>query len=113
MKPAVPHPDQLALDLNAKQEIERIIEVRVSERAEADAFRWRLRLVMIETLMMGGLVAAAGLVLHQPLLMVVRSAVVVAGACFASGFMLIGLSGASGWCLSRVSRLWKTRGNRG
>ena len=99
-----PHPDQLQLHLAREVEMERIIEARVAVRAEADAFRWRIRLILIETLMMGVLVAVAGFSLHQPTAQVIRSALIVAGACFASGGVLILLSGAAGWIVSRVRR---------
>lgn len=100
------HPDQLQLHLAREDELERMIEARVAIRAEADAFRWRLRLILIETLMMGALVAVAGFSMHQPTAMVLRSAAIVAGACFASGGLLIMLSGATGWVVSRV-RHWR------
>lgn len=101
-----PHPDQLQLHLAREDELERIIEARVARRAEADAFHWRLRLIVIETVMMGMLVAFAGFSMHQPTGMVLRSAAIVAGACFASGGLLILLSGAAGWIVSRVRR-WR------
>lgn len=101
-----PHPDQLQLHLAREDEMERIIEARVAVRAEAEAFRWRIRLILIETLMMGLLVAIAGFSLHQPTAQVIRSAVIVAGACFASGGVLILASGAAGWTVSRIRR-WR------
>jgi hypothetical protein len=101
-----PHPDQLQLHLAREDEMERIIEARVAVRAEADAFRWRIRLILIETLMMGVLVAVAGFSLRQPTGQVIRSAIIVAGACFASGGVLILASGAAGWVVSRIRR-WR------
>ena len=97
-----PHPDQLQLHLAREHELERIIEARVARRAEADAFHWRLRLILLETCMMGILVAVAGFTMHQPTAMVLRSAAIVGGACFASGGLLILLSGAAGWLVSRL-----------
>jgi hypothetical protein len=102
-----PHPDQLPLRLDNADEVERIIEARAAARAEAEAFRWRIRLILIETLMMGLLVAVAGFSLHQPTGQVIRSAVIVAGACFASGGVLILASGAAGWIVSRIRRWWR------
>jgi len=99
-----PHPDQLQLHLAREDEMERIIEARVAVRAERQAFHWRIRLILIETLMMGVLVAVAGFSLHQPTGQVIRSAIIVAGACFASGGVLILLSGAAGWIVSRIRR---------
>ncbi|MDF0544977.1 hypothetical protein PX699_21745 [Sphingobium sp. H39-3-25] len=108
MPKSEPHPDQLAIDWEQDPAIEAIIEARVAKRAEAAAFQWRLRLVAIETCMMGGLVIAAGLALDQPPLQTVRTGLIVAAACFASGMLLIGLSGACGMLLSCLSQ-WRAR----
>jgi hypothetical protein len=108
MSKSQPHLDQLAIDWENDPAIEAIIEARVAKRAEAAAFQWRLRLVAIETCMMGGLVIAAGLALDQPPLQTVRTGLIVAAACFASGMLLIGLSGACGMLLSRLSQ-WRAR----
>jgi len=101
-----PHPDQLPLDLTADIELERMIDARVAERCEAESIRWRFRLVTLETLMMGGLVAAAGLALGQPGLMVARAAILVAASCFATGLILLGLSAWSARLLTRFKR-WR------
>ncbi len=103
-----PNPDQMAFDLSKDAQLERIIEARVAVRAEAAAIRWRFRLVTIESAMMASLVLAAGLALNQPHGMVLRSALIVGAACFASGIMLIGLSGVTGMLLSAFRR-WRTR----
>ncbi|HEX7783954.1 MAG TPA: hypothetical protein VF509_14195 [Sphingobium sp.] len=100
------HPDQLALDWENDPAIEAMIEARVASRAEAAAFQWRLRLVAIETCMMGSLVIAAGLALDQPPLQTVRTGIIVASACFASGMLLIGLSGACGVLITRLKQWW-------
>jgi len=100
------HPDQLNLDLSKDAAIERMIEARVAVRAESDAIRWRFRLILIETVMIASLVAIAGFVLDQPTLMVARSALLVGAACFASGVILIGLSGVTGHLLS-LYRRWR------
>ncbi len=105
---ALPHPDQLALDWENDPAIEALIEARVAKRAEAAAFQWRLRLVGIETCTMGSLVIAAGLALDQPPLQTLRTGLIVAAACFASGMLLIGLSGACGMLLTRLSR-WRRK----
>lgn len=82
--------------------IEAAIEERASARAEAAAFRWRVRLVSIETFMMGSLVTVAGIALHQPVLPAFRAGLIVAAGCFASGMLLIGLSGAFDKLVSRL-----------
>jgi hypothetical protein len=101
-----PELDRIVLTDALEHEVERRVAERVAHRAEAQAFLWRFRLIAIETLMMGTLVAAAGLVLHQPALEVIRSAALVAGACFASGMMLIGLSAGTGHLVGRIRRWW-------
>jgi hypothetical protein len=101
-------PDPLAFDWRDDPEISAMIEERVAERAEIAALKWRLRLITIETFMMAGLVIVAGLALGQPTLLVIRSGLIVAGACFASGMLLIGLSGACGVLMSRIRR-WRGR----
>ena len=54
--------DQLPLGFikNADADLERMIEARVAARAEADALRWRFRLVIIESVMIASLVLTAG-----------------------------------------------------
>ncbi len=73
-----PHPDQLLLDWEQDPAVQAAIEARVAQRAEAAAFRWRLRLVAIETSMMGALVTIAGLALRQPVLPALRAGIIVA-----------------------------------
>ncbi len=97
-------PDQLPLDLIAEDELERVIEARVAARCEAESIAWKFRLVTIETVMMGALVAAAGIALNQPGMMVARAALLVAASCFASGLLLLGLSAWSARLLTRFKR---------
>lgn len=103
-----PNPDQLPLGFGKDAEIERIIEARVSIRAEAEAIRWRFRLVLIETVMMSGLVLAAGFALGQPTPIVLRGAAIVGIACLVTGLMLILLSGVTGLLLSKYRR-WRRK----
>lgn len=100
--------EQLKLDWDKDPAIEAMIEARVAERAEAAAFLWRLRLVAIETCTLGGLVIAAGVTLGQPATQVIRAGVLIAAACFVSGMLLIGLSGACGMVVSQV-RQWRQK----
>lgn len=102
------HPDQFALDLSKDAVLERMIEARVAIRCENDAIRWRFRLILIETFMIASLVLVAGLALNQPTGLVVRGSLIVGAACFASGVMLIGLSGLTGHLLSAYRR-WRQR----
>jgi len=104
----VAHPEQLALDWENDPAIEAMIEARVARRAEAAALHWRVRLVAIETCMMGSLVIAAGIALDQPPLQTIRAGILVATACCASGMLLIGLSGACGMLCSRFKQ-WRAR----
>lgn len=98
-----PHPDQLALELSPDDDLEAIIAARVAARAEADALRWRFRLIVIESVMMTTLVIAAGIALNQPTGMVVRGALVIGVSCFLTGLLLIGLTGAT----SRLMARWR------
>lgn len=102
-----PHPDQLALGFSSEEEeeLEEIIEARVAARAEAEALRWRFRLIVIESLMLSSLVLAAGITLEQPIWLVLRGTVYVGGGCFLTGLMLIGLTGATG----RLLAWWRRR----
>ena len=101
-----PHPDQPPLSLVADEELERVIEARVAARCEAESFVWKFRLVALETVMMGALVAAAGIALEKPGAMVARAALLVAASCFASGLLLLGFSVWSARLLTRFKR-WR------
>src|SRR3546814_13123452 len=83
MERFTPHPDQLPLNWSDYEASELFVERRLAERFEAEAFQWRFRLVMIETVMMGLLVLVAGLVLKQPTMMVLRASLLVAASCLA------------------------------
>jgi hypothetical protein len=96
------------LDRLGREEFERLVDERIAQRAPRDALLWRFRLITIETIMMSGLILAAGLVLGKPMLAVMRAALCVGAACFASGIVLIGLSGLGSHCLRRL-RSWITR----
>ncbi|MDF0491155.1 hypothetical protein PX554_23815 [Sphingomonas sp. H39-1-10] len=100
------HPDQLMLDWESDPAIQARIEALVAARAEAQSFRWRFQLMVIESVMMGSLVIAAGTALNQPTGMVIRSGFLVAAACFASGMLLIGLTAATALGLRRFRRWW-------
>lgn len=101
------HPDQLPLDLRAA-EIEREIEARVASRLEAESIAWRFRLIVIETLMMSMLIAAAGLAVGQPAGIVIRATLLIALTCFGTGMVLLGLSAAAAKLLTRFRR-WRSR----
>lgn len=106
--PQPPHarPSSPQLDLDLDPTIEALIEARAASLAQHQALFWRFRLVTIETLMMGALILCAGLALHQPATMVLRAAVMVSAGCFASGMLLIGLSGAFDRGLDHFAR-WR------
>jgi len=99
-------PDQLPLRLveNGDDDLERIVEARVAKRAEADALRWRFRLVIIESVMITSLVLVAGLALDQPTGIVLRGAALVGAGCFITGLILIGLTGLASRLLARWRR---------
>ncbi|WP_298673222.1 hypothetical protein [uncultured Sphingomonas sp.] len=89
-------PLQLSNDTNL--DLARAFEARVAQRAEAEAMRWRFRLVLIETAMISLLVLASGFALGQPAGLVLRGAAMVGAGCFLTGLMLIGLT----WATSRL-----------
>lgn len=99
-----PHPGQLALEFSPGDDLEAYIEARVAARAEADALRWRFRLVVIESVMLASLVLVAGVVLDQPMGLVLRGAGIVGAGCFVTGLILIGLTGAAGRLIARFRR---------
>lgn len=103
---AVRQPDQLTLDWENDPAVQVRIEELAAERAEQQSFQWRLRLMLIESVMMGSLVIAAGTALRQPTAMVLRSGLLVAGACLASGMMLIGLSALCAVGLAKLRKRW-------
>lgn len=105
------HVDQsgpLESDWIENPHIEAMIEQRVAERAQNQAFQWRLRLMIIETFIMGTFVIAGGLVLGRPVLEVLRAGTIVAAACFAGGLLLIGVSAACSIAASRFRR-WRSK----
>lgn len=104
MLKAKSHPNQLALELAPDDDLEALIEARVMARAEADALRWRFRLVIIESVLMTVLVLAAGFALAQPAGMVVRGALIIGTSCLVTGLLLIGLTGAASRLIARVRR---------
>jgi hypothetical protein len=98
-------PDQLRLELDAMLPADRaLFEAAVAAESERQAFYWRFRLVAIETVMMAGLVLIAGLLIDQPTAIVVRAAITVGSACFASGLLLIWLSGITSGLMTRLRR---------
>lgn len=99
---APPHPDQLPLRFESRDELERLIEARVAIRCEADSYRWRFRLVVIETILFSALVAAAGFTLGQPAAMVLRATALIGVSCFVTGLLLLGLSAFSARLWSRL-----------
>ncbi|MEW6626664.1 MULTISPECIES: hypothetical protein [Sphingobium] len=105
-QPAHARPSSPQLDLELDPTIEALIEARAASLAQHQALFWRFRLVTIETLMMGALILCAGLALHQPAAMVLRAAIMVSAGCFASGMLLIGLTGAFDRGLDHFTR-WR------
>ena len=97
-----PHPDQLPLQFDSQEALEQIIEARVAARCEAESFRWRFRLVLIETVLFSALVAGAGFTLGQPTAMVLRATALIGVSCFLTGAMLVGLSAFSARLWSRL-----------
>jgi hypothetical protein len=98
-------PEQLRLDLDTMLPADRaLFEAAVAAESERRAFYWRFRLVAIETVMMAGLVLVAGLLIDRPTAIVVRAAITVGIACFASGLLLIWLSSVFSGLMARLRR---------
>ena len=78
---------------------EQRMEARAAELAESQALYWRIRLVGIETALLGALVVITGLMIGQPGGQVLRAGVLVSAGCLASGMSLIALTDAAshGW----------------
>ncbi|MFC3443892.1 hypothetical protein ACFOKF_22335 [Sphingobium rhizovicinum] len=103
--------NQFVLPLEQREAIEREIESRVAKRMKDKAFLWRFRLITIETMMMAGLIAVAGILLGKGPFEIFRAAVLVAAGCFGSGMILIGLSAGAthGWtALTKRFRRWRS-----
>lgn len=98
-------PDRLRLELDTMFPADRaLFEAAVAAESKRRAFYWRFRLVAIETVMMAGLVLVAGLLIDQPAAIVVRAAITVGIACFASGLLLIWLSSVTSELMTRLRR---------
>ncbi|WP_447725627.1 hypothetical protein [Sphingomonas koreensis] len=97
-------PAQLPLQFDSQDELEQLIEARVAELCEAESYRWRFRLVLIETALFSALVAGAGFTLGQPTTTVLRATVLIGASCFVTGAMLVGLSAFSSRLWSRLQR---------
>jgi formate/nitrite transporter FocA (FNT family) len=91
--------------------LDRLVEERAAALAQSQAFRWRFRLISVESVMMAALIIAAGITLNQPIPMVLRGALLVGAGCFGSGLILIGLTGAAGRLLTKIKacKPWRTR----
>lgn len=100
MKCHSPHPEQLPValgDTPAKEPMtsEQMIKAHYAIEAERDAIRWRLRLVVIESIMMTALLLGAGIAMHHGPGTALRNAVLVGLACLLTGVLLILLSAAT------------------
>lgn len=102
------HPDQLPLRFESHAALDQLIERRASERLEADAFHWRLRIIMIEAvllaLLVGVLATAAGL----STLIIARASLMAGAACFAAGMIALGLTSGVTTLLARIKR-WRRK----
>jgi hypothetical protein len=104
-----PDQNQPRFKFEPDPQLEAFIEARAAAKAEAQAFQWRFRLVTIETMMLGFLVGAAGIALQKPPFLILRAAVMVAAGCFASGILLIGMTGAAGKSAKWLRSWWSRR----
>lgn len=90
----------------SEADIEQRIEARAAQLAEGQALYWRIRLVGIETILLGTLVFITGIAIGEPFTLVLRAAVLVAAGCLASGMILIALTDAASHGLKRLAR-WR------
>jgi len=102
MRRATFHRDQLPMAFGPGEATERMIEARVAIRAEHEAVRWRLRLIVTESILMTALVLGGGLAMKLPVSAVLRSSLVIGLACLVTGLLLIGLSVVTGHVLTRM-----------
>lgn len=99
--PAGPCVRPFALDLPDTEATGDAVGAALADETEAQAYRWRLQLVIAEAAMMGGLVAVAGFMLGHPAIAILRTAVAVSGACLAAGLLLLSLSSSLGRAVRR------------
>jgi len=94
--------EQYPLRFESEADLEQLIERRVALRLEVGAFRWRFRLIALDTVLLVSLVLAAGLAIGESAYTVVRAAILVGASCFAAGMFLIGLSSFAAKLLARL-----------
>ncbi|PTR12604.1 MULTISPECIES: hypothetical protein [unclassified Novosphingobium] len=98
----VSDPNQMPMVFGQTEATERMIEARVAIRAENEAIRWRLRLILTESCLMTALVVGGGLAVKLPIMVVLRSSALIGLACLATGFLLIGLSVVTNHLITRI-----------
>jgi hypothetical protein len=98
-----PHPDQTSLTFSQRADLEDLIATRASVQAEAQAWHWRLRLIVMESGMMAAFLFGGSLALHQTWPVALRNAVLVGGSCLLAGVLTLALAGLAGRLASRVS----------
>lgn len=104
MSETTPQPAPTAAAQPTDLDIEQMIETRAAQLAEGQALHWRIRLVAIETILLGLLVCVAGLAIGEPVKLVLRASVLVAAGCLASGMILIALTDAASHGWKRLAR---------
>ena len=103
------HPDRLTLGFGQSPELERVIEMRAELRAEAAAVRWRLRLALIEVVLIVAMIGLGGVLMGQPVGIIAQTAALVGSACLITGLLAIALSAATGALISRLRRAYVMR----
>lgn len=110
------HPDQMSLTFAQRAELEDFIEARASVQAEAQALRWRLRLIALESAMMAAFLFGGSLALHQSFLRAMRNAALTGAGCLFVGCLAMGFASMTGRLLShlidKVAARLGTRGPR-
>jgi hypothetical protein len=103
MNDATPQMTPRVTSQMSEADLEQLIEARAAQLAEGQALYWRIRLVAIETILLGTLVFITGIAIGEPLGLVLRAAVMVAAGCLASGMILIALTDAANHGLKRLA----------
>lgn len=91
-----PHPDQKSLTCTQRAQLEEVFAARASIQAEAQALRWRLRLIALESAMMAAFLFGGSLALHLSLPTALRNAALFGGGCFVAASLIIGLATVTG-----------------
>lgn len=108
MMPATHHTAAMPVEPNASEantlEIERLVEMRLAERAQAEAVRWRFRLIVAEAIVLALAAGAAGAAMKQAPVLVLRGALLVGVGSLVTGVLAIAGAKAATRLVDRLRR---------